>query len=237
MKISLLHPSRNRPGQALLTKNKWLDNATNPVHEYILSIDNDDPTADEYKTFFSNVIQNDNRSLVDAVNHAAKISTGDLLIVVSDDFDCFPGWDVALLKELKGKKDFCVKTEDGVNDWIITLPILDREYYNRFGYIYNPDYKHMFCDTEMTSVGHYLNKIIYSKLYFPHNHYTTLRTAKDALNARNDATWQQGEELYLLRLAEDFGLSPDEIKQRFEYSNPLHRRHISFLVTRGIRNF
>ena len=59
------------------------------------------------------LIINKNRSCVEAINKAAEIARGDILIVVSDDTDCFPGWDTALLKEVEGKEDWILKTQDG----------------------------------------------------------------------------------------------------------------------------
>ena len=46
-------------------------------------------------------------------------------------------------------------------DWpsICTLTIYGYKYYQRFGYIYNPEYESVYCDNEQTEVGRLLNKI------------------------------------------------------------------------------
>ena len=84
-----------------------------------------------------------NKNLVDAANNGAKICTGDLPILISDDFDCPENWDLLLLDAIKDKQDFVLKTFDGIQKWIVTLPIMDRIYYEKQGYIYHPEYQHM----------------------------------------------------------------------------------------------
>jgi len=222
-RISLLHPSRSRPHKSLATTNKWLERAGAPV-ELIVSIDQSDNTeqyAQVYgKTFCGGVIKmgmrghsfygiiNDNRSAVDAINNAAKHATGDIFIVVSDDTDCPEGWAIDLLKHLEGKEDFIAKVDDGIQPWIITMPIMDRKYYDRFGYVYHPEYLHMFCDTELTCVADITGRKIVSNLVFPHKHYSVTKQQPDAVNKKADATWAQGEKLFLERYKRNFGLPP-----------------------------
>lgn len=202
-KISIIHPSRSRPAQAMAVRDKWIRNADNEL-EYVFSLDLDDPMRRQYK---GNILLNNNTSAIAAINYAAYFSTGDLLIVVSDDFDCLPHWDTMLLKALEGKEDFIVKTPDGIQKTLITLPIMDRKYYERFGYIYYPEYKHMFCDQEMTAVGHLMGKVIDVPVLFEHKHYSVkggLR--KDKISEKNDRTWNQGKKLFHDRLAFNFGV-------------------------------
>jgi hypothetical protein len=163
---------------------------------------------------------NNNWSAMEAINVVAPQSIGNLIVVVSDDFDCFEGWDEYLLSHLQGDSDYIVKTSDGYmnSDWLITLPIMDRAYYNRFGYVYHPEYKHMWSDTEMTTVGHMLGKIIdlqNSNAVFKHRHYSINEMHKDAVNEKNDATWNQGKSLFLERFDRDFDLPAEQIVVRF----------------------
>ena len=210
-KITILHPSRNRPNQANETIKNWLSKAHDRASiEYILSVDKDDRDLKRYKAIGiengTYVSVNRNKSAIEAINNAAKVSTANLIIVVSDDFDCEQDWDLKLLTALEGKEDYIVKTQDGIQDWIITLPILDRKYYNRFGYVYNPGYIHLWVDTEMTSVADYLGRKIILDLMFPHNHHSVGKSKKDAINERNNKTWNQGKKLYNERKAINFGL-------------------------------
>jgi hypothetical protein len=202
MKITIIHPSRARAAIANKVRTEWLNKADGVI-EYIFSLDNDDIQGTLYE---GNCIYNNNRSAIDAINKAAEIATGDLFVVVSDDFDCPKHWDSLLIQALQGKSDYCVKTQDGLQPTLMTLPIMDRVYYERFGYIYHPDYFHMFVDQEMTAVAHMLGRVITLPLLFPHNHYTTGKFKKDAVTLRNNATWQQGEKLFNERLKTNFGI-------------------------------
>lgn len=200
--ISLIHPSRGRFKQAAEAHRRWVTRAGIDVH-YILSVDTDDPQINEYRKMDPRVVYNKNRSAVDAINNAARVSHGDIFVVMSDDFDCPENWAVKLIEETRGKTDWVMKTQDKIQGWIMTLPIMDRAYYNRFGYVYHPDYLHMFCDTELTAVADLLGRKITSNLQFIHNHKAR---GTDATYERNDKTWNQGEKLFIERYKRNFDL-------------------------------
>jgi hypothetical protein len=169
-----------------------------------VSVDEDDPQVEEYKTWYEgNVIVNKNRSAVEAINNAAKIATGDVFIVVSDDTEPCNAWVEYIYHEANGRKDWILKTQDGIQPYIITMPIMDRAYYNRAGYIYYPTFDHMFCDTYLTCVADITGRKITSNLLFPHRN----DSIKDDLRKRTDATWKQGEDLFI-KLMKEF--SPEE---------------------------
>lgn len=216
-KISIIHPSRNRPEQAYNTFRNWAEKAENWNNfDYTLSLDYSDTTLHKYNDWIDRYplpsqIINNNNSAIEAINKAAEITTGEIIIVISDDFDCPHYWDTQLLAKLDGKSDVIVKTIDGLQKTLITLPIMDRVYYNRFGYIYEPGYLHMFSDQEMTAVGEMTGKVITLPLVFTHNHYSVGGMEKDAINAKNDATWIQGENYFNKRLKNNFGLMDDQI--------------------------
>lgn len=206
---------------AFNTAYKWLSRAGTDV-EYILSVDIDEIGILAYQKLFDgyNVLVNSNRSAVDAINNAAKVCTGDIIVVMSDDFDCPKNWDIEIIEKTKGKSDWIAKTPDGIQKWIITLPIMDRIYYNRFGYIYHPDYIHMFCDTELTCVADLTGRKIELNIPFVHNHYSTGKSIKDEISIKADATWQQGEKLFIERYKNNFGLTGELLPiQSQEYKN------------------
>src|SRR5687767_8936374 len=104
MKITLLHPSRGRAEKARQTHDLWAAKCSglNEI-EHILSIDMDDEQTARFIELFkefssTKVIAEKNDSVVMATNRAAKYATGELLIYVSDDFECPDNWD-ALLAE------------------------------------------------------------------------------------------------------------------------------------------
>lgn len=209
--ITIIHPSRSRPEQAEATIKLWLGNATHKDQiQYILSVDHNDKDLKRYKAIAErNGINTHialNKSAIEAINRAARKAQGNILIVVSDDFLCEEGWDEKLLKELEGKEDYLVKTRDGIQPTLVTLPILDKKYYNRFGYVYSPDFVHMFCDQEMTSVAMMLGRLIKLDLFFEHIHYSTGKFKKDAISERNDKSWNQGKKVFNEHLKTNFGI-------------------------------
>lgn len=219
MKISIIHPSKGRPQQAIDTYNNWMQKA-DIVPEYVMSLDSDDKLLFDYPNLIvGRMVIDNNKSVIEAINNAAELATGDILIVVSDDFDCPEHWDTLLLEAIGGKQDFCAKTNDGHQDWLITLPIMDRIYYERFGYVYNPDYSHMFADLEMSCVAWMLGRYIELPLTFKHNHYSLTGQQPDAINRKNNATWGQGQMLFKRRMKQNFDIDPvqglPDLKQHF----------------------
>lgn len=206
--ISIIHPSRQRPEKSFSTIQKWVQRCSSEV-EVVVSVDIDDPLLTLYQSYYKDtnhkLIVNKNRSAVDAVNVAAKECTGEIIVVVSDDFDCNQDWGKHILRTVKDRKDWVLKANDGVQKWIITLPILDREYYNRFGYIYHPDFIHMFVDTWFTHQAEVLGKVIRTDtLWFPHLHYSIVRSKADDVSRRADKSWNQGKSLYLNMVRKQF---------------------------------
>lgn len=213
MKISIIHPSRSRAELAFQTAISFIKNMSDDYdYEYLLSIDIDDPQAELYKKFFktlavASVISSSNRNAVQAVNTAAKFSKGDLLVVISDDWESFENWDKEIVQAVEGKEDFVLKTFDGAQKWIVTLPIMDRKYYQSHGFVYNPAFGHMFVDTHLTHVADLEKKlIIRNDIEFTHNHYSTGRFTKDAVSEKADLTWNSGMETYLTACKNKFGL-------------------------------
>lgn len=229
--ISLIHPSRSRPQKSRNTTKRWLERAGTDDIELIVSIDDNDPHRRTYLDFYSHydqfktkVVSSENRSAVDAVNNGAKESKGDILIVVSDDSDCPDNWGLVIQNAVRGKRDYVLKVDDGVQQWIVTMPIMDRVYYDRFGYIYYPEYRHMFVDTDFTHVADIMNKVIWrNDILFPHLHYsvTKIRHDRDEVSEKADATWQQGKALYLTRFMNSFGL---EKVDRWRIKSDAHRK-------------
>jgi len=194
--ITLIHPSRGRAELASKTMHKWLSKAKKPhLLSYWLSIEADQ--LPDYRKHFDgeSMLIGVNSNAVEAINNAAKSLTFDIVVVISDDFDCPLHWDETLLNVIGNRTNFVLKTFDTTQHWIVTLPIMDWEYYKQFNYIYYPEFKHMFCDTWLTHVADLEGRLIVrNDIVFPH---FTHVTGNDAINAKNNATWDQGEKLYL----------------------------------------
>jgi len=171
IRISLLHATRQRPQLAYSTCLEWINNCSNKAElEYIVGVDDDDPTLEEYRRTF--VFSDDNkpgsfklnitnsRSGVGALNNAAKImsSSTELIMSIQDDQGCFLNWDLALFQCLEGVDNF--KTPiflwvgDGHNSVRGLAPYYcsNKAYYEKVGYILYHEYDGAFADNDMIAV-------------------------------------------------------------------------------------
>lgn len=234
--ITLLHPSRGRAKKAVSTASNWLLKRSGQIKiEHILCVDMDDQQRWDYANLLpagSSIVCYNNKNLVEAANNGAKHAKGDIIVLLSDDFDCPENWDQKILDAFSKVygMGFLLKTFDSTQNWIVTLPIMDKFYYKSKGYIYHPDYTHMFCDTDMTHVAELEDKLIVrNDLVFIHRHYSTGSCEKDLVNERADSTWKQGQDVYLRRVKEKFGLGPHtDVFKLSEAANP----HINWLKSK-----
>jgi glycosyltransferase involved in cell wall biosynthesis len=235
MEISILHPSFKRPALARACYGLWTEKLyKKDDREYILCLSEKDPTIEEYKRLFKDTIvtlvYHEDNGWVKQLNKAAEHSTGNWLVCIGDDFDCPVHWDEQLMEYLVDKEDVIVKTQDGVQSWIMTLPLMDRKYYSRFGYIVHPEYMHMFGDTWLTHIADLIGRVVNIPVLFPHNHYTTGKMKRDEVNVANDKTWMQGELLYIKHVKNNFGLVSEQILGKLN----CHKEHIGWLKQRGV---
>lgn len=198
MKFTIVHPSRNRCEIARQSAHRCIerfDVSQGDTIEYILSLDTDDYFVSCYQQWAEEygitVIVNNNRSLVDACNNGGQISTGDCIIVLSDDFETPQNWNT-LLKDRIGNKDFYgILINDGISAQtlsIMSLPIVSRKLYERLGYLYHPDFFSLFADNALLDVCIKLDCLIDARdLVFQHHHYTVGLSQKDATYDRENS--------------------------------------------------
>lgn len=203
---------------AIATAKNWMLKASDPGNiEYILCISVQDPLRNQYDDLvgelsFITLHQHPHANMVKQLNLAATWAKGDLFINVSDDFDCPQHWDKSLLDALAGHYDYVVKTDDGIkvnginSDNIISLPIMDRAYYSRFGYIYHPDYNHFFGDEELSNVADKLGRKITLPITFEHIHYTMGKGKEDATNKKNNRHFDNDKATFKIRKQKNFGI-------------------------------
>jgi hypothetical protein len=169
-------PSRGRPEKFKSTLVKHIECLSNE-HEYkfIFSFDNDDEKMnnDEIKDFIFNLGINyevhygDNKNKIEAINANLENQNFDILMLIADDmiptrknYDIIISdiFDVAP-KGLDSTVHFyTARWADLLDIWCI----MGKKYYDRFKYIYHPDYKSIFCDNEYTEVATILNSRVFS---------------------------------------------------------------------------
>lgn len=151
---------------------------------FLITLDNDDSEMnrpevikmfEKYKNL--TYIFGDSESKIDAINRDIElINDWDILLLASDDMiPKISGYDIIIRDNMKKHYSDC----DGVlwfNDGnqkekLNTLPILGKKYYNRFNYIYNPEYKSLWSDNEFMDVANILKKQTYfNDVIIKHEH-------------------------------------------------------------------
>jgi glycosyltransferase involved in cell wall biosynthesis len=222
LSISLIHPSRGRAALALQTHSDWMGKTSKNVEIFVrhyLSLDNSDQNLNEYKEKFegvTNIVIQDNDSVVQATNNAAYIARGDLLIYLSDDFTCPSEWDLLLATTLEKRKldarsdKFIIKVDDCLQDArarVLTIPMMSRPLFKHLRYFWYPEYKSMFSDMDLFEVCSRLGVIIdATDLKFEHRHYSVGKSQNDETYKKTAGYWDQGQKLYNMRRANNFGL-------------------------------
>lgn len=210
MKISLIHPSRNRAEKARKTLDYWTSKSSGTIEiEHILSIDLDDSQIDDYKRLFqtSTILISNNTCVVEATNIAAKKSTGDILIYFSDDFKCPDNWDISLAA-LYTDVPCLWKVDDCLQKFhiaVLTIPIMNRALYDKLNYFWHPEYKSMFVDEHLYWTCRENKWMMFCEdLKFPHEHPCNGLAENDETYKKSAANWDQGKALFAKHKLEGF---------------------------------
>lgn len=166
MRILLKCPTRSRPERVRKTLSMYLHFANHPeLIGVAVSCDVDDDSmrnTSELERLLSNfawhrIYRSSNRTKIQACNaNMNEIDYDwDIVILVSDDMvPQIRGYDDVIRNEfLAGFPDRngILWVNDGCQgDKLNTLCIFGRDFYEKQGFIYNPEYKSLFCDTELT---------------------------------------------------------------------------------------
>lgn len=196
----------------------WNLNAFDPGQiEWVLSVDGNRPDTIETakkiaKSGKVKVVVQDKEpfNCVRGWNLAAEQATGKVLVAVTDDFTPPQHWDAKLLAlEPKGWEDgeHVVHIDDGFVRTLCTLSILTSKRYERFGYLFYPDYQSMFCDTEFTEVAYRDGVVIKAMhLLFEHLHPDCGKRLRDEADLKHASSerWRHGEILFNYRKFKGF---------------------------------
>jgi glycosyltransferase involved in cell wall biosynthesis len=190
---------------------RWIETAGCEV-EVIISLDDSDPMLQGYfDRYVQPLLVNDNKSVVEATNHAAKKAKGDILIYLSDDFKCPDNWGQLVLKEFEGETGPClIKVDDCLQRFrvpVLTIPIMNRALYQKLGYFWHPGYRSMFVDEDLYWSALNLGALKFCEhLKFPHEHCSIGLAENDETYQRSAANWDQGKEFFATRKAAGFPL-------------------------------
>jgi hypothetical protein len=219
MNLLIKFPTRNRVSNFLFVLNKYISLLDDKSTRVIVSSDNDDETMRE--EYVKNVIEqydnvdiyfDNNKSKVEAINNNIYGVDFDILLLASDDMHpIVKGYDTII----KNKMITHYPDTDGVlwfNDGhqenrLNTLCILGKKYYDRFGYIYNPEYLSVWCDNEFMDVGNMLGRQTYfNEIIIEHKHPDWGFGNRDDVHNLNIKNESKDRATYLLRKKNNFNI-------------------------------
>lgn len=127
----------------------------------------------------------------------------DIVVLASDDMiPQVKGWDTRIIKDMQTyfpDTDGVLWYNDGYTKQNLnTMCILGKKYFDRFGYIYHPDYISLWCDNHFMDVSKILKKVVYSNdVLFKHEHPANNGTGNDALYRANEKYYNIDKQTYL----------------------------------------
>lgn len=179
-KLLIKFASRSRFTKMMDCLENIRTHATGDYH-ILLSLDADDNSINQlilsdYMNHYGNltVCYGASKSKVHAINRDISIISypWDVLLNTSDDMVFTEkGFDEIICNEFNDFSGLLHLPDGFANERLVTMAIMDRAYYNKFGYIYHPEYISLWCDNEQTDVAKLLNqyKYVERKLFY-HNH-------------------------------------------------------------------
>jgi hypothetical protein len=183
MKLLIKFPTRNRPNKFLKTLVRYVDYLDDKTTKIIVTCDNDDILMkDDYiKEFVLNydnveLLFGNHKSKIEAVNADLDKFYFDIVLLASDDMiPTVKGYDTIIknkMREHYPDTDGVLWFNDGYQgNKLNTLSIMGKKYYDRFNYIYSPDYLSVWCDNEFMDVANILNKQTYfDEVIIKHEH-------------------------------------------------------------------
>lgn len=224
MRILLKCPTRSRPERIVETLRSYVYLAQDRSNIGVaISCDEDDSSMKQPS------VKRDLNGLINQLawgrifygNNTSKISAcnanmdevdypWDIVVLVSDDMiPRIGGWDMVIRTFMKSyfpDTNGILWFNDGYQgDKLNTLSIYGRKFYESQGYIYQPEYKSLFCDTELTDrcrgdLAPICKYIPYTIIRHEHPG-TGFKEKMDPLYAKNQVFWNDDLRTYIRRKA------------------------------------
>ena len=177
MHLILKYPTRHRPIKFMKNLDAYLK-TTSGKHKItvVVTVDIDDSSMNNnpLRYFMTSKIKENlditfscgnSEGKISAINRMVPSTDWDIIISTADDMEPVEqGWDDIIVQDmmrefpdLNGALNYNndprlePKGSEGFKT-LITLPVIGRKLYDRFGYIYHPAYKSEWCDNEQTEV-------------------------------------------------------------------------------------
>ena len=172
--ILFKYASRSRPDLFYRGLVSIFNNVATSNFVVLVTLDENDPSIESYRSLVSEfpesqlkVIYGTSKNKIDAINRDLLdfSENWDILINMSDDMVFIEyGFDNIIRKGFEDNfpnGDGFLHFHDNCQNRLATMSIMDKLYFNRFGYIYHPDYVSVYCDNEAQEVSQILGKYKY----------------------------------------------------------------------------
>ena len=221
MKILIKFPTKNRKNKFFNTLKKYHNLCENINNvKFLISIDEDDfemnnsDTLEILNTFKNTEVSiGHSLSKIHAVNRdVVPDDSWDIILLASDDMiPQVKGYDKIIIDKMKliyPDTDGVLWFNDGFQETRLnTLCILGKKYYERFNYIYYPEYKSTWCDNEFMSVAKILDKQTYfNEVIIKHEHPDWGYGNRDSIHIKNQEDLNHDSILFQRRKENNFNL-------------------------------
>lgn len=213
LKILIKFPTRSRPEKFLQCLSKAIELSNDKENlKILISYDEDDETMTEEVIEKAKALGNvelfsgKSENKIHAVNRDMEHSgEWDILVLLSDDMECeMKGWDDIIRSKFTGL-DRILHFNDGYRKQsLLTLPIMGRSYYERFGYIYHPDYISLWADNEQMEVGQKLLRLKYFRIVLFRHKMAMNGFEQDELHKHTESFFEEDKKTYEARKRKGF---------------------------------
>lgn len=219
--ILLNFASRSRPSKFESVIENLMKMITSDKYLIVAKIDTDDPYFMNYMAIIAdlpyNIIAKPGRSTgkLSAVNRDIPKEGWDIIVDVSDDFVFTKKGFDQIIRDNCGPDDYLHFPEPFVmkqvqrrrNESISVMYCAGKAYFDRTGYVYNPEYRSLFADNEGTAVAKLLgrHKFIDEEIFYHHHPSAGHGKADDQLKY-TESFWDIDKLTYNKRKAVNFGL-------------------------------
>ena len=233
MRMVVKFPTRGRPERFVSVLTKYI-NFLSGMHDvrFVVSFDHDDPTMNNdnmWSLFHRLNLQHDgiivpvcgaSKGKIAAVNadldKVVRLNPDVILLASDDMIPVVGGYDDVIAANMKKHfpdTDGVLWFNDGFSggNRLITLSILGRKYFERFGYLYYPGYRSVFCDNEFTNVAVMLGKAVFIDQVIIQHQWVGATHPNDPLHMRNESPemYAHDKAVYESRAAANFGLKKE----------------------------
>lgn len=234
MKLLIKFPSRGRPGKFMKVFNMYRNMLSGKRDvSFLLSFDEDDATMNN--TGIRNWLKSlgpkahihfgHSKTKIEACNaDLDKAPEFDIILLASDDMiPVQEGYDDIICSDME--KHF--PDTDGVlwyNDGLVgkklnTLSIMGKKYFDRFGYMYHPEYESVYCDNEFMECSLMLGKCEYIDNVIVKHEWVGMAEPHDPTHQKNHNVgfYQRDGQVLLTRRARNFDLKNEDIKYTLKF--------------------